>query len=138
MALIFRKSDKNIGCDWRQVPTRLHQLLGNAQYWIAEKVFPVDEIGARFHHQLVLIHVFPNGKAFAQYRQRGGTKSNVLSDFFIGAHAAVSRLPLLTRDKQRYASYFPGVVLLAPEHSTVLPRGDSNEQEQATAGFQEK
>ena len=61
MALIFRKSDKNIGCDWRQVPTRLHQLLGNAQYWIAEKVFPVDEIGARFHHQLVLIHVFPNG-----------------------------------------------------------------------------
>ncbi len=57
----FRKSDKNIGCDWRQVPTRLHQLLGNTQYWIAEKVFPRDEIAARFHHQLVLVHVFPNG-----------------------------------------------------------------------------
>lgn len=57
----FRQSDKNIGCDWRQVPTRLHQLLGNAQFWLDEKVFPVDEAAARFHHALVLVHAFPNG-----------------------------------------------------------------------------
>lgn len=68
---------------------------------------------------LVMIDVprpalFLAGKAFAQYRQRGGTKSNVLSDFFIGAHAAVAGLPLLTRDTARYKSYFSAVTLIAP------------------------
>ena len=58
--------------------------------------------------------LFLAGKAFVKYRRQGGTKSNVLADFFIGAHAAVSRLPLLTRDVRRYASYFPTVQLIAP------------------------
>lgn len=58
--------------------------------------------------------LFLAGKAFAQYRRRGGTKSNVLSDFFIGAHAAVAGQPILTRDVSRYASYFPTVRLIAP------------------------
>lgn len=57
----FRQSDKNIGCDWRQAPVRLNQLLGNAQYWLDAAVFPVDEAAVRFHHALVLIHAFPNG-----------------------------------------------------------------------------
>ncbi len=57
---------------------------------------------------------FLAGKAFAQYRRRGGAKSNVLSDFLIGAHAAVLTCPLLTRDTRRYASYFPTVRLIAP------------------------
>jgi Fic-DOC domain mobile mystery protein B len=57
----FRQSDKNIGCDWRQVPTRLRQLLDNAQFWVNDKVFPLDEIAVRFHHQLVRLHAFPNG-----------------------------------------------------------------------------
>ena len=57
----FRQSDKNIGCDWTQVPMRLRQLLDNTQYWLQEKVFPVEEAAARFHHQLVLVHGFPNG-----------------------------------------------------------------------------
>ncbi len=55
------------------------------------------------------------GKAFAQYRRRGGTKSNVLSDFFIGAHAAVAGVPILTRDTARYRTYFPSVQLVAPQ-----------------------
>jgi predicted nucleic acid-binding protein len=59
--------------------------------------------------------LFLAGKAFVQYRRQGGTKSNVLADFFIGAHAAVAGLPVLTRDVQRYASYFPTVRLIAPE-----------------------
>jgi predicted nucleic acid-binding protein len=42
-------------------------------------------------------------------------KHNVLADFFIGAHAAVSRYPLLTRDTRRYTAYFSGVTLIAPE-----------------------
>ena len=59
--------------------------------------------------------LFLAGKAFVKYRRQGGTKSNVLADFFIGAHAAVAGLPVLTRDVRRYASYFPTVPLIAPE-----------------------
>jgi len=59
--------------------------------------------------------LFLAGKAFARYRRLGGKKNNVLSDFFIGAHAAVSRYPLLTRDIQRYISYFSDVKLIAPD-----------------------
>jgi predicted nucleic acid-binding protein len=59
--------------------------------------------------------LFLAGKAFVQYRRRGGQKSNVLADFFVGAHAAVARLPVLTRDAQRYQSYFPSVRLVTPE-----------------------
>lgn len=59
--------------------------------------------------------LFLAGKAFVQYRRNGGTKSNVLGDFFIGAHAAVSGLPVLTRDTHRFKSYFPSVKLVAPE-----------------------
>lgn len=59
--------------------------------------------------------LFLAGKAFVRYRRQGGTKSNVLGDFFIGAHAAVSQLPVLTRDIRRYSSYFPGVALIVPD-----------------------
>lgn len=58
--------------------------------------------------------LFLAGKAFAQYRHRGGAKSNVLADFFIGAHAAVAGWPILTRDGGRYQSYFPTVNLVTP------------------------
>ena len=57
---------------------------------------------------------FLAGKAYMQYRRQGGTKGNVLPDFFIGAHAAVLGCPLLTRDTRRYAAYFPTVRLIAP------------------------
>ncbi|CAN5340203.1 mobile mystery protein B [soil metagenome] len=57
----FRKSDKNIGCDWRQVPMRLRQLLDNTRFWVQDQVFPIDEIATRFHHELVRVHAFPNG-----------------------------------------------------------------------------
>lgn len=69
---------------------------------------------------LVMIEIprpalFLAGKAFVRYRRQGGKKSNVLGDFFIGAHAAVSGYPVLTRDTRRYTSYFPSVILIAPE-----------------------
>jgi hypothetical protein len=51
----FRQSDKNIGCDWRQIPVRLRQLLDNTQFWLTGQVFALDELAVRFHHQLVLI-----------------------------------------------------------------------------------
>lgn len=57
---------------------------------------------------------FLAGKAFAEYRRRGGPRRSPLPDFFIGAHAAVAGLRLLTRDPKRYASYFPSLELIAP------------------------
>ena len=59
--------------------------------------------------------LFLAGKAFVRYRRQGGRKNNVLADFFIGAHAAVSRWPLLTRDARRYTTYFSDVTLIAPD-----------------------
>ncbi len=59
--------------------------------------------------------LFLAGKAFLQYRRRQGNKRSPLPDFFIGAHAAVSRLKLLTRDHGRYQSYFPTVDLITPQ-----------------------
>jgi predicted nucleic acid-binding protein len=61
--------------------------------------------------------LFLAGKAFMQYRRQGGTKSNVLADFFIGAHAAVAGLPVLTREVRRYAGYFPTVPLISPSEA---------------------
>ena len=58
--------------------------------------------------------LFLAGKVFTQYRRLGGTRTGVLPDFFIGAHAAVHSLPLLTRDVRRYRSYFPTVNLISP------------------------
>jgi hypothetical protein len=57
---------------------------------------------------------FLAGKAYVQYRRQSGTKSNVLPDFFIGAHAAVLGCSLLTRDTRRYSAYFPMVNLITP------------------------
>ena len=57
---------------------------------------------------------FLAGKAYSQYRRRGGVKTSPLSDFFIGAHAAVMQMQILTRDPKRYASYFPTVELISP------------------------
>ena len=57
---------------------------------------------------------FLAAKAFHRYRRRGGARTSTLPDFFIGAHAAVDGLALLTRDPARYRSYFPTVELIAP------------------------
>ena len=58
--------------------------------------------------------LFLAAKAYAQYRRRGGSKRQVLPDFFIGAHAAVEGWPLLTRDARRFRTYFPTLEVLAP------------------------
>ena len=58
--------------------------------------------------------LFLAAKAYAQYRKRGGSKLQVLPDFFIGAHAAVEGWPLLTRDASRFKTYFPTLEVVAP------------------------
>jgi predicted nucleic acid-binding protein len=58
--------------------------------------------------------LFLAGKVFQRYRAAGGVRTGVLPDFFIGAHAAVSGLTLLSRDARRYRSYFPRLDLITP------------------------
>ena len=58
--------------------------------------------------------LFLAAKAYAQYRRRGGSKLQVLPDFFIGAHAVVEGWPLLTRDASRFRTYFPTLDVRAP------------------------
>jgi predicted nucleic acid-binding protein len=57
---------------------------------------------------------FLAGKCFERYRRRGGTKRSPLPDFYIGAHAAVAGMTLLTRDARRYRAYFPKLRIIAP------------------------
>lgn len=57
---------------------------------------------------------FLAGKAYLTYRRSGGSKRSPLPDFYIGAHAAVRGYRLLTRDRTRYATYFPSLALIAP------------------------
>jgi len=65
-------------------------------------------------HQLTIPReaLFLAGKAFLHYRRRRGGRTGVLPDFFIGAHAAVTGTPILTRDVRRYRTYFPTVEIL--------------------------
>jgi predicted nucleic acid-binding protein len=58
--------------------------------------------------------LFAAGQAFAKYRAAGGLRGNVLPDFFIGAHAQVTRSPILTRDARPYRAYFPEVEVIGP------------------------
>lgn len=57
----YRRSDKNIGVDWAQIPMYFRQMLDDVRYWIDNDTYPPDEIATRFHHRLVQIHLFPNG-----------------------------------------------------------------------------
>lgn len=58
--------------------------------------------------------LFLAAKVFTQYRKSGGTRGGALPDFFIGAHAAVNGVPLLTRDTKRFQTYFKSVTLISP------------------------
>jgi predicted nucleic acid-binding protein len=57
---------------------------------------------------------FLAGHAHANYRRAGGARDAILPDFLIGAHAAVTNRPLLTRDPRRIATYIPGAALITP------------------------
>jgi len=57
----YRKTDKNIGVPFPEIPERLATLFGDVRYWIDHATYSLDEIAVRYHHRLVLIHPFPNG-----------------------------------------------------------------------------
>ncbi len=76
-----------------------------------DKVVATMELTLR---EIPLPALFLAGKAYLQYRRRGGGKAQVLPDFFIGAHAAVEGWPLLTRDASRLRTCFPTLEVIAP------------------------
>jgi len=84
----------------------------------SESEIALDEalriVGAEFS-PISRTALFLAGKIFERYRAAGGRRASNLPDFFIGAHAQVAGLPLLTRDVGRYRTYFPKVKLIAPE-----------------------
>ena len=57
---------------------------------------------------------FLAGQCFMKYRRRGGERRSPLPDFYVGAHAAIAGLTLLTRDAKRYRAYFPTLQIIAP------------------------
>jgi len=81
-----------------------------------ERIEELDEfLGSDFRRDpLPWEAAFLAGKAFITYRRRGGIKSAPLPDFYIGAHAAVQGMRVLTRDAGRYISYFPAVKIIEP------------------------
>jgi len=74
-------------------------------------------LGAAAFRRLALPYEagFVASRAFVEYRRHGGVRASPLPDFYIGAHAAVAGLKLLTRDAKRYKGYFPKVSLISPE-----------------------
>lgn len=82
-----------------------------------ERIETLNEVIQETELQMLPLSVeslFLAGKAFRSYRKNKGTKSSTLPDFFIGAQAAVTQLPVLTRDLARYTTYFPTVELIFP------------------------
>ena len=102
--------------------SKIHELAINAIVYAElslafERLEELDDAVMRLGLNLLEIPrpaLFLAGRAFLTYRKVGGTRSNVLPDFFIGAHAAVARLAIVTRDARRYANYFPAVKLVLP------------------------
>jgi hypothetical protein len=102
--------------------SKIHELGINAIVYAElslafERLEELDDTVMRLDLKLLEIPrpaLFLAGRAFLAYRKAGGTRPNVLADFFIGAHAAVAGVAILTRDARRYTTYFPAVKLLLP------------------------
>jgi hypothetical protein len=126
IVLLDLMTDDKRWADWSQVQLEQATLAGpliinNVIYAeISTRHSTVEAVDAMLRDLDIDLVVIPRtalflaGKAYLRYRANGGVRTGVLSDFFIGAHAAVERLPLLTRDARRYRSYFPTVELITP------------------------
>jgi predicted nucleic acid-binding protein len=83
----------------------------------------IDEVDAFIRRSKISVRRTPKpalflaGKAFQHYRASGGTRTGVLSNFFIGAHAVSTNSRLITRDPRRYRTYFPGIELITPSEN---------------------
>jgi Fic-DOC domain mobile mystery protein B len=88
----FRKTNKNIGIDKRQIPTELRYLLDDVRYWHQNNTYPPDEIALRFKHRIVSIHCFANGN---------GRHSRLMADIII---EKIYKLPVFTWGSANLAS----------------------------------
>ena len=86
-----------------------------------ERIEDVEEVLPLTHFRRAQVpweSAFLAGKCFLKYRERGGKRRSPLPDFFIGAHATIMGMVLMTRDVSRYRTYFPKLNLISPEIST--------------------
>lgn len=122
--------DDPMWADWSEhqlrVQSQVHELLINPVIFselslVFDSVAAVDRaiesLGLTFR-EMPKPALFLASRAFVKYRRGGGTKTNVLADFFIGAHAAVLNCGILTRDGRRYRNHFPRVALVVPDTKT--------------------
>ena len=79
----LRTSGKNIGCDPYQIRTELKTLCDDANYWIEHQTYSVEQLALVFHHQLVKIHLFPNGN---------GRHARLVSDCIIKKYAPAKKI----------------------------------------------
>ena len=125
--LIDVLNNEPVWADWSilqlQEQSKIHELTINPIIY-AELSLAFNEINELDNHlkimklnmiQMPKLALFLASRAFQVYKKRGGLKLNILSDFFIGAHAAANQIPILTRDTQRFKTYFPKVPLVAPK-----------------------
>ena len=124
--LIDLAADDPVWGDWSEAS--LEAAARRGPVWINDVVYAefavrydtMDELDAFLAAaQIEMIRMpkaalFLAGKVFGKYRRSGGTRSGVLPDFFVGAHAETAHLLLLTRDTRRYRTYFPKLALIAP------------------------
>ena len=124
--LIDLATNDPVWASWSQ--SRLEQVALQGPLVINEIIYAELSVGfSRIEHLVAFLEdagialdylptsaLFLAGKAFRQYRQAGGSRSSILADFFIGAHAAVSQRPLLTRDARKYQTYFRNIEVIAP------------------------
>ena len=108
--ILARQADANVICInpviYAEVSIRF------ARIEELEKALPADLLERQ---PMPYEAAFLAGKCFLDYRRRGGKRESTLPDFFIGAHASVSRMALITRDASRYRTYFPKLHVIAPE-----------------------
>ncbi|MEW6169015.1 MAG: type II toxin-antitoxin system VapC family toxin [Pseudomonadota bacterium] len=118
--------DDSAWADWsvRQLrdQAQVHELLINPVIYaeLSLAFDSVDATDAAIECMEIVVRELPRpalflaGRAFVKYRKAGGTKANVLADFFVGAHAAVLGCGIITRDARRYRTYFPAIQLVTP------------------------
>ncbi len=118
--------DDLVWADWSigqlRAQAQVHELIINPVIYseLSLSFESVDAVDQSIHAMGIELRELPRaalflaGRAYLQYRRDGGARPNVLADFFIGAHAAVVRGGVITRDARRYRRHFPTVRLLTP------------------------
>jgi len=99
----FRRSNKNIGVDWLQIPIALRQMIDDVAFWCGHQSYSWVEIGARYHHRLVAIHCFANGNGrHARLAADELMTANGQNPFSWGAAGGTISLTAPTDARRRY------------------------------------